>query len=109
MSMLDPLRIKILVTLILGFGFFTSFSQCKDIDVEAKVSGGPNGQSIVLDFKDSKIDLFKISLFGPNKNNILNSEKTEFNNLSRGKYLIVIVAKRDGDQYCPKSINVTIN
>lgn len=109
MTMLEPVRTKILVTLILVCGFLTSFSQCKNIDADAKATAGLNGNSIVVDIKNSRTDLFKISVFGPNKQNILNSEKSEFNNLSSGKYLVVIVGRREEDNYCPKSINVTIN
>src|SRR5687768_10635767 len=102
MSILDPLRFKILVTTFLCFGLISSFAQCKNIEAGARVAETSAGTSIIIDFKNSRTDLFKISLFGPNKNNVLNSEKIEFNNLSSGKYLIVIVGKRDDDNYCPK-------
>ncbi len=88
------------------------FAQCKKIDAEAKVvqvSGESQTKSIVIDFKGRKSEDFTISLFGPNKNNELHTDKSEFLNLSKGSYLIVIVGKREGDNYCPQSINITIN
>ena len=91
------------------------FAQCKKIDAEAKVvqvSGGSNESqtnAIVIDFKGRRSEDFTISLFGPNKKNELHTEKSEFLNLSKGRYLIVIVGKREGDNYCPQSINITIN
>jgi len=113
MSIPNPLRIKILSTLILVFGSIISFAQCKNIDADIKivktVNDTNNSKSIVIDFKGSRSESFKVSLFTPDRKNILNSEKTEFNNLDNGKYLVVIVGKREEDHYCPKSINVTIN
>ena len=113
MSTPKLLGIKILVSLFICFVTFNCIAQCKTIDADAKVvkaindaSGRP---SIVVDFKSQNKETFKVSLFGPNKKNELNVEKTTFNDLVEGKYVIVIVAKREQDNYCPKSINVTIN
>lgn len=92
-----------------------AFAQCKKIEAEAKVvevGGGPGEsmtRSIIIDFKGRSSEDFTVSLFGPNRNNELHSTKSEFRNLSRGTYLIVIVGKREGDNYCPQSINITIN
>ena len=92
-----------------------AFAQCKKIDAEAKVaevagtSEESKTSSIVIDFKGRKSEDFTVSLFGPNRNNELNTEKSEFRNLSQGTYLIVIVGKRERDNYCPQSINITIN
>jgi len=92
-----------------------TFGQCKKIEAEANVaeitatSGDSKTSSIVIDFKGRKSEDFTVSLFGPNRNNELNTEKSEFRNLSRGTYLIVIVGKRERDNYCPQSINITIN
>jgi len=113
MSTPNLLRIKILTILLLGFGTISSFAQCKTIDADAKVVKSINNTtekpSIVIDFKSLNKETFKVSLFGPDKRNELNVEKSTFNNLAEGKYLIVIVGKREEDNYCPKSINVTIN
>ena len=95
--------------------FYTSslLAQCKYVEAEAKVlsSAENNGKStIVIEFKDKRnAGNFHINLFGPNRKNQLNTEKTTFENLESGKYLIVIVSKREGQGYCPTSINVTIN
>ena len=112
MSMPKPLRIKILMVVILACGAIKSFAQCKNIDADVKIVEAVNnidGNSILVDFKNSNSNAFKVSLFVPDKKNILNSDKTEFKNLNSGKYLVVIVGKRDEDNFCPKSINVTIN
>ena len=91
------------------------FAQCKKIDAEAKVVevAGPSVESktssILIDFKGRKSEDFTVSLFGPQKKNELNTDKSEFRNLSKGTYLIVIVGKRERDSYCPQSINITIN
>ena len=113
MTMPKSLIAKILIALIFVFGPILCFAQCKNIDAAAKVVKTPQdtncNQSIIIEFKNGKKDLFSVSVFAPDRNNILNSDKTEFNNLSQGKYLIVIVGKREEDNYCPKSINTTIN
>lgn len=91
------------------------FGQCKKIEAEAKVvevagtAPESKSKSIVIDFKGRKSEDFTVSLFGPQKNNELYTEKTEFRNLSKGTYLIVIAGKREKDNYCPQSINITIN
>jgi hypothetical protein len=91
----------------------SAIAQCRQIEAEAKViksSSGNGTSSIVLEYKDNRgVDKFQVNLFGPNRKNQLNVEKTSFENLEAGKYLIVIVAKKEGDNYCPKSINVTVN
>jgi len=105
-----------IVLLVLAITIFSSVSalaQCKHVDAEAKVvkSEQNDGKStIVIEFKDQRnAGKFKLNLFGPNRNNQLDTDKTSFENLAPGKYLIVIVSKREGDGYCPTSINVTIN
>jgi hypothetical protein len=91
------------------------FAQCKKIEAEARVvevagaSVESKTSSIVIDFKGRRSEDFTVSLFGPKKNNELNTDKSEFRNLSKGAYLIVIVGKKEGDNYCPQSINITIN
>lgn len=113
MSISKPLAIKILTSLLLGFGAVSSFAQCRKIDADAKVVRELNDtsgkQSITIDFKGANKETFKVSLFGPERKNEINVEKSTFNNLNEGKYIIVIVGKREEDNYCPKSINVTIN
>jgi len=112
MSILNLVRLT-LATFFLTLGTLVSFGQCKNIDVEAKVikkSTDTDGkQSIILDIKGLRANSFQVSLFAPDRNNILNAEQIEFNNLATGKYVIVIVGKREEDKYCPKSLNVTIN
>jgi hypothetical protein len=110
--MFSPLRFKFVATFMLSLVAFISFAQCKKIDVDVKVvktsSDINSNRSIILEIKESNKS-FQVSLFGPDKNNILNSAQTEFKNLASGNYLIVVVSKRDDDNYCPKSLNVTIN
>ena len=103
--------IKILAVLCLCFCSLGVFAQCKKIDAEAKVvqAEGSNSRSITIEIKSGQPSQFTISLFGPGKKNELNVNKTEFHNLSPGKYMVVIVGKREEDNYCPKSINVTVN
>jgi len=112
MSILNPVRLT-LATFFLTLGTVVSFAQCKNIDAEAKVvkktTDTSEKQSIILDIKGFRSNAFQVSLFGPDKKNILNSEQTEFNNLATGKYVIVIVGRREDDKYCPKSLNVTID
>jgi hypothetical protein len=109
----SSLRFKLVATFVMTLGTMISFAQCKEIDVEAKIvkksSDINSTQSILVEIKESNPTSFHINLFGPKRNNILRSEKTEFNSLVSGKYLIVVVGKREEDNYCPKSINVTID
>jgi len=102
----------LLVLTITLFSTISALAQCRQIDVEAKVvkAEGVNSKSgILIEYKDARsAGKFQVNVFGPNRNNQLNMEKTSFENLAPGKYLIVIVSKREGE-YCPKSIDVTIN
>jgi hypothetical protein len=115
MSISNSLAFTICALLLLTTFATTGFSQCKKIDATAKVvdeTGDVNtaqGKSIVVDIKSSSKDKFEVSLFGPNRKNELHTDKTEFQNLSSGKYLIVIVGKKEEDNYCPQPINITIN
>lgn len=105
-------RLKILAFLLFGFGVMNCNAQCKELEAEAKVVkafDGSDKSSIEIDLKNLNRSNFKFSLFGPNQNNELNVEKAIFTNLGKGRYLIVIVSKREEDNYCPKSITVTIN
>src|SRR5690349_13950323 len=101
------------VLIIMLIASASAMAQCRQIEAEAKVTKSPSGDgtsTIVLEFKDNRgVDRFQVSLFGPNRKNQLNVEKTSFENLVTGKYLVVIVGKKEGDNYCPKSINVTVN
>lgn len=112
MNILNPVRLA-LATFFLTLGTIVSFAQCKNIDAEAKVvkktTDSSDKQSIILEIKGYRSNAFQVSLFAPDKNNILNADQIEFNNLATGKYVIVIVGKREDDHYCPKSLNVTIN
>jgi hypothetical protein len=103
----------LLVLTITLFSAFSTLAQCKQVEAEAKVvkSGQNDGKStIVIEYKDQKsASKFHVNLFGPNRNNQLKSEKTSFENLVPGDYLIVIVSKKEGEGYCPTSINVTLN
>ena len=88
------------------------FAQCKKIDAEVKIepaSQDPQRKTITVDLKGLRKDNFTVSLFGPNKVNELHTEKTTFENLPKGKYLVVITGKREEYGYCPQSLNVTIN
>lgn len=90
-----------------------AYCQCKSIKVEAKVSntsGGVDNGVITLELNGGmdKND-FTISLFAPDKKNHLEVSEFVFNNLGKGKYLVVVSSKRERDNFCPKSINVTIN
>jgi len=105
-------RLKILACLLFSFGIMNCNAQCKELAAEAKVVKAADGSekaSIEIDLKDHNEANFKFSLFGPDQKNELNVEKTTFNDLAKGKYLIVIVSKKEDDNYCPKSITVTIN
>jgi uncharacterized protein (DUF2141 family) len=105
--------IVLLVLAITIFSTVSALAQCKHADAEAKVvkSEGNDGKStIVIEYKDRRdAGKFQVNLFGPDRNNQLSSNKTSFENLTPGKYLIVIVSRKEGDGYCPTSINVTIN
>jgi len=113
MSILSPRRLTLVAAFFLTLGTIFSFAQCKEIVAHANVVKAPSDlnsdKSIKVEIKGSNANSLRINLFGPNRKNILESDKTEFNNLVSGKYLIVIVGKREQDNYCPKSINVTIN
>jgi hypothetical protein len=89
-----------------------AFGQCKTIDAEAKVTdtqGGSKNGKIVFEIKSLRGEGFTINVFGPNGFHKIGLEKKELENLTKGKYLIVIASKREEDNYCPKSIDVTIN
>jgi hypothetical protein len=103
--------IKILAVLCLCLCSLGVFGQCKNIDAEANVipTQESTSRAITIEFKNGQSNNFTVSLFGPDKKNELSANKTTFDNLAPGKYLIVIVGKREEDNYCPKSINVTVN
>jgi hypothetical protein len=102
---------KILTVLGLSLCSLGVLGQCKNIDAEAKVTPAqePTSRAITIELKNARSSEFTISLFGPDKKNELNANKTTFDNLAPGKYLIVIVGRREEDNYCPKSINITVN
>ena len=105
-------RLSILVCLLFSFGIINCHAQCKELAAEAKVvkaTDGSDQASIEVDLKNQNSSHFRFSLFGPERKNELDVQKTTFTNLAKGKYLIVIVSKREDDNYCPKSITVTIN
>jgi hypothetical protein len=105
-------RLGFFACLLFGFGSMNCHAQCKELAAEAKVVKATDGSdmaSIEVDIKNQNSSHFKLSLFGPERKNELDVQKTTFTNLSKGKYLIVIVSKREDDNYCPKSITVTIN
>jgi hypothetical protein len=112
--MSNPVRLTIgAFILFLALGTMNSFGQCKEINAVATVIKTTNdtgkNQSIKVEFKDGNSQHLQLNFFGTSKNNILRTDKNEFNNLSTGKYLIVIVGKREEDNYCTKSINITID
>lgn len=105
-------RLKILACLLFSFGIMNCIAQCKELDADAKIVKTVNESdkaSIEVDLKSHNKGAFRLSLFGPHQKNELNVEKTTFDDLVKGKYLIVIVSKREEDNYCPKSITLTIN
>jgi hypothetical protein len=105
-------RLGVLVCLLFSFGIMNCYAQCKELAAEAKVVKATDGSdlaSIEVDLKNHNSANFKLSLFGPERKNELDVQKTTFTNLAKGKYLIVIVSRREDDNYCPKSITVTIN
>jgi hypothetical protein len=104
-------RLGILACLLFSFGIINCHAQCKELAAEAKVvkTEGSDRASIEVDLKNQNSNNFKFSLFGPDRKNELDVQKTVFSDLAKGKYLIVIVSRREDDNYCPKSITVTIN
>ena len=105
-------RLRILACLLFSFGIMNCHAQCKELAAEAKVvkaTDGSDRASIEVDLKNQNTSDFKFSLFGPERKNELDVQKTTFTDLVKGKYLIVIVSRREQDNYCPKSITVTIN
>ncbi len=112
MNMPRLFRLGILACLFFSFGIMNCSAQCRELAAEAKVVKAPDGTdraSIEVDIKNQNSSNFKLSLFGPQRKNELDVHKTTFTNLEKGKYLIVIVSRREEDNYCPKSITVTIN
>jgi hypothetical protein len=108
-------RLKILLVTPLLIGIFTlsSHAHCKSFKVEAKVTdtvgGGSNG-SVELDIPDmSRIKGLSINLFGPKKKNRLGLSDPIISGLEKGKYLVVVSSNEEGNNFCPVSINVTIN
>ncbi|MEJ1241732.1 hypothetical protein WBG78_26545 [Chryseolinea sp. T2] len=89
----------------------SAIAQCKEIKAEAKVIKANEGKSTIqIEFKDNQsASRFQMNLFGPKRNNQLNTDKTTFEDLTAGEYLIVIVSKKEGDNYCSKSLKVTVN
>jgi hypothetical protein len=105
-------RLGILACLLFSFGIMNGNAQCKELAAEAKVvktTDGSDLASIEVDLKNHNSANFKISLFGPERKNELDVQKTTFTNLVKGKYQIVIVSKREDDNYCPKTITITSN
>ena len=106
------MRLSLKVLIVLLGVCSVGFAQCKKIVAETIVTHTQNGSSngkIVLEIKDSRKEDFSISLFGPRAQNKIKIDKTEIDRLSKGKYLIVVVGKREDDNYCPRSIEVIVN
>ena len=87
-------------------------AQCKTIEAEVSTidAKGKNEKgSIAIDLKGTDVKKLTINLFGPGAKNQLGSQKTEFRNLEAGKYTVVIAGKKEEDNFCPFSKEVTIN
>lgn len=100
-----------LLTIALCSSLF-AVAQCRQIEAEAKVvasAAGKRTPTLVIEYKDGiNPKKFYVNLFGPDRQNQLNSEKTSFDELPPGKYLVVIVARSEADNYCPKSLEITV-
>lgn len=109
---LIKMRVSCLIVIAFLGSSSLAFGQCKTIEASATVTdtqGGAKNGKIVLEIKNLAQSQFQISLFEPQGKRRINLEQKEFDNLPKGKYLIVIVGKKEEDNYCPKSIDVTIN
>jgi hypothetical protein len=88
----------------------TAKAQCKSIEAEVSVSEQENGLGVItVDLKGLDIKKLSVNLFGPKAKNQLGTQKTDFKELGKGKYLIVIVGKSEDDNYCQFTKEVTIN
>jgi hypothetical protein len=84
---------------------------CSEIKVDVRVTQTTNDQSngnIALVFSDDSAE-FDIHIFEPHGKRKLNLREKKFENLKKGKYLIIVTARSETSNYCPKKIEVTIN
>lgn len=111
--MINPRISGLIIALLISVASISSLAQCRQIDADVSVlkdDTNDGKSSVSIEYKNARdASDFQVSIFGPDKKNELNSNKTLFAGLPPGKYLIVIVAKKEGSNYCPKSINVTVN
>lgn len=86
-------------------------AQCKTLDIRITVESVKAGErgSILIDLNSNDAKKLTINIFGPGAKNQLGSQKTEFKNLAAGKYTVVIAGKKEEDNFCPFSKEVTIN
>lgn len=102
------LIINVIILLSLGHA---AYSQCKplDIDVSSTFDKSKSEGVISIDLKTLDKKSIATSLFESGKNYQVNTQKTEFKNLKAGKYLVVVVWKKDEDNFCPFSKEIVIN
>ncbi len=109
MDMVKSLLVVFALILCSGTG---CFAQCKEIKAEAKVINTTNGArngKITVEVKNVNKGEYVVSLFAPDRNNKLSLDTNEISNLPKGTYLVVVSEKAGKGNYCPMTINVTIN
>lgn len=104
-------KLLILSTLLFLVIEMGAIAQCKSLDIVITVESVKPGEGggIVIDLNRTDVKKLSINVFGPFAKNQLESQKTEFRNLEKGKYTVVIAGKREEDNLCPFSKEVTIN
>lgn len=81
---------------------------CDPIDVEVHQKSTDPGATIEVDLKGQDVSRFSINLIMPKGRQILDAKTLMFNNLERGKYIVVVTSTDENDNYCPTYINVSI-
>lgn len=109
MRSLNPLVITLF---LLAFVCVKGFGQCNEIQVKTKVTNTTEGQSngtIELEVSGNAGHDVSINLFGPRRNNRLDISGSIITDLEKGKYIVVVSGRKEGNNLCPVAINVIIN
>jgi hypothetical protein len=109
---MKPLRPLAIIFFLVTLFCSPGFGQCKKFSAETKVihttNEGANG-AIEIEIRGISTDELSVNLFGPKRKNRLGLSELVINGLEKGDYLLVLSPKKEGDNICPVSINVTIN
>ena len=109
MKTLKPL---VIIFFFIHFFYLPGYGQCKKFSAEAKVIHTTNDDTngaIEIEIRSISPNDLTVNLFGPRRKNRLGLSEFVIRDLEKGDYLLVVSPKKEGDNVCPVSINVTIN